>query len=245
MTTRIAVVGASGRLGTQVCDVIAALPGADVIAALDSRSDLHDMLGADLAIDVTLPSVSARVVDFALAQGIRVLVGTSGWSSERVAQLTKTADSIAGASVFIVPNFSLGATLQGVAAQLLAEHFESIEIVETHHAGKVDSPSGTAVRVAEQMSHVRRERGGVIAPHSNQTARGELVEGVPIHSLRLSGVIAHQDIVFGGVGESLTLSHDTHSREAYSAGIALAIRFAMTHTGVAVGLEHALGLAPS
>jgi 4-hydroxy-tetrahydrodipicolinate reductase len=243
MTTRIAVVGASGRLGTQVCDVIAALPGADVIATLDSRSDLHDMLGADLAIDVTLPSVSSRVVDFALAQGIRVLVGTSGWSGERVAQLTKTVESMPGASVFIVPNFSLGATLQGAVARILAEHFESIEIVETHHAGKVDSPSGTAVRVAEQISDVRRERGGVIAPHSNQTARGELVAGVPIHSLRLSGVIAHQDIVFGGVGESLTISHDTHSRDAYSAGIALAITYAMEHTGVAVGLEHALGLA--
>jgi 4-hydroxy-tetrahydrodipicolinate reductase len=245
MTTRIAVVGASGRLGTQVCDVIAALPDADIIATLDSRSDLHDMLGADLAIDVTLPSVSSRVVDFALAQGIRVLVGTSGWSGDRVAQLTKTVDSMPGASVFIVPNFSLGATLQGVAARMLAEHFESIEIVETHHAGKVDSPSGTAVRVAEQISEVRRDRGGVIAPHSNQTARGELVAGVPIHSVRLSGVIAHQDIVFGGVGESLTLSHDTHSRDAYSAGIALAITFAMGHTGVSVGLEHALGLATS
>jgi 4-hydroxy-tetrahydrodipicolinate reductase len=160
-----------------------------------------------------------------------------------VAQLTKTVESMPGASVFIVPNFSLGATLQGAVARILAEHFESIEIVETHHAGKVDSPSGTAVRVAEQISEVRRERGGVIAPHSNQTARGELVAGVPIHSLRLSGVIAHQDIVFGGVGESLTLSHNTHSRDAYSAGIALAITYAMEHTGVAVGLEHALGLA--
>lgn len=242
MPTRIAVVGATGRLGAQVCDVIDAMPDADVIAKLDSRSDLHDMLGADLAIDVTLPGVSARVVDFALAQGIKVLVGTSGWAGDTVTQLSKTVESMPGASVFIVPNFSLGATLQSAAARMLAEHFESIEIVETHHAGKVDSPSGTAVRVAEQMSQVRRDRGGVIAPHSNQTARGELVAGVPVHSLRLSGVIAHQDIVFGGVGESLTLSHNTHSRDAYSAGIALAIGFVMSRTGVAVGLEHALGL---
>lgn len=243
MPIQIAVVGATGRLGSQVCDVIEAMPDAAVIAKLDSRSDLHDMLGADLAVDVTLPSVSARVVDFALAQGIRVLVGTSGWSADRVAQLTTTVESLPGASVFIVPNFSLGATLQSAAARMLAEHFESIEIIETHHAGKVDSPSGTAVRMAEEISQVRRDRGGVIAPHSNQSARGELVSGVPVHSLRLSGVLAHQDVVFGGVGESLTLSHDVHSREAYSRGISVAIGHAMRLSGVAVGLEHALGLA--
>lgn len=243
MPFQIAVVGATGRLGSQVCDVIEAMPDAEIIAKLDSRSDLHDMLGADLAVDVTLPSVSSRVVDFALAQGIRVLVGTSGWSADRVAQLATTVESHPGAAVFIVPNFSLGATLQGVAARMLAEHFESIEIIETHHAGKVDSPSGTAVRVAEQISQVRRDRGGVIAPHSNQSARGELVAGVPVHSLRLNGALARQDIIFGGVAESITLTHDTRSREAYSAGIALAIGYAMEHTGVAVGLEHALGLA--
>jgi 4-hydroxy-tetrahydrodipicolinate reductase len=243
MPFQIAVVGATGRLGSQVCDVIEAMPDADIIAKLDSRSDLHDMLGADLAVDATLPSVSSRVVDFALAQGIRVLVGTSGWSADRVAQLTTAVESNPAAAVFIVPNFSLGATLQGVAARILAEHFESIEIIETHHAGKVDSPSGTAVRVAEQISQVRRDRGGVIAPHSNQSARGEVVAGVPVHSLRLNGALARQDIIFGGVGESITLTHDTRSREAYSAGIALAIGYAMEHTGVAVGLEHALGLA--
>lgn len=245
MPTRIAVVGATGRLGSQVCDVIDAMPDAEVIAALNSHSDLHDMLGADLAIDVTLPSVSARVVEFALSQGIKALVGTSGWSADKLVALGTSVQAMPGASVYVVPNFSLGATLQGVAARLLAEHFESIEIVETHHAGKVDSPSGTAVRMAEQIAEVRRDRGGVIAPHSNQTARGELVAGVPVHSLRLSGVIAHQDIVFGGVGESLTLRHDTHSRDAYSAGIALAIDYAMTHTGLKVGLEHALGVTGS
>lgn len=242
MPTQIAVVGATGRLGAQVCDVIGAMPDAQVVAALDSRSDLHDMLGADIAVDVTLPGVSGRVVDFALGQGIKVLVGTSGWSAEKITQLTKTVDATPGAGVFIVPNFSLGATLQGAAARMLAEHFESIEIVETHHAGKVDSPSGTAVRVAEQIAHVRLQHGGVIAPHSNQSARGELVWGIPVHSVRLSGVLAQQEVIFGGVGESLTLRHDTHSRDAYSAGIALALNFLRHHTGVAVGLEHALGL---
>ena len=245
MPTRVAVVGATGRLGTQVCQVVEAMPEMELVARLDSHSDLHDMLGADIAVDVTLPGVSAQVVDFAIAQGIKVLVGTSGWSSDRLTTLTKTVAEHAGASVFIVPNFSLGATLQMMISKTVAEHFESIEIVEAHHAGKADSPSGTAVRTAEEIAAVRRDRGGVIAPHSNQSARGEQVQGIPVHSLRLNGVLAQQDVKFGGVGETLTITHDTLSRDAYQAGIVRALRFMEHHTGLAVGLEHALVAADS
>jgi 4-hydroxy-tetrahydrodipicolinate reductase len=243
MPTRVAVVGATGRLGTQVCQVVEAMPEMELVASLDSRSDLHDMLGADVAVDVTLPGVSAQVVEFALAQGIKILVGTSGWSADRIAPLQKKVSETPGASVFIVPNFSIGSTLQTLIAKTVAEHFESIEIVEAHHASKVDSPSGTAVRAAEEIAAIRRERGGVIAPHSNQTARGEQVQGIPVHSLRLNGVLATQDIVFGGVGETLTITHDTHSRDAYQAGIVMALKYMDTHTGLSVGLENALGVA--
>jgi len=241
MPTRVAVVGATGRLGTQVCQVVDAMPEMELVAKLDSHSDLHDMLGADIAVDVTLPGVSGQVVDFAIAQGIKILVGTSGWSADRLSALAKSVDEKPGASVFVVPNFSLGATLQMMVSTTVAQHFESIEIVEAHHAGKADSPSGTAVRTAEEIAAVRRDRGGIIAPHSNQSARGELVQGVPVHSLRLNGVLAQQEVRFGGVGETLTITHDTHSREAYQAGIVMALRFMESHTGLAVGLEHALG----
>ncbi len=241
MPTRVAVVGATGRLGTQVCQVVDAMPEMELVAKLDSHSDLHDMLGADIAVDVTLPGVSGQVVDFAIAQGIKILVGTSGWSADRLSALAKSVDEKPGASVFVVPNFSLGATLQMMVSATVAQHFESIEIVEAHHAGKADSPSGTAVRTAEEIAAVRRDRGGIIAPHSNQSARGELVQGVPVHSLRLNGVLAQQEVRFGGVGETLTITHDTHSREAYQAGIVMALRFMESHTGLAVGLEHALG----
>lgn len=240
MPTRVAVVGATGRLGTQVCQVIESMPDMELVARLDSHSDLHDMLGADLCVDVTLPGVSSQVVEFAIAQGIKVLVGTSGWSADRLAALEKTLAATPEASVYIVPNFSLGATLQMMISKTVAEHWESIEIVETHHAGKADSPSGTAVRTAEEIATVRRDRGGVIAPHSNQSARGEQVQGIPVHSLRLTGVLAKQDVVFGGVGETLTITHDTHSRDAYQAGIIMAVRFMDSHIGLAVGLEHAL-----
>ena len=241
MPTRVAVVGATGRLGTQVCQVVDAIPEMELVAKLDSHSDLHDMLGADIAVDVTLPGVSGQVVDFAIAQGIKILVGTSGWSADRLSALAKSVDEKPGASVFVVPNFSLGATLQMMVSTTVAQHFESIEIVEAHHAGKADSPSGTAVRTAEEIAAVRRDRGGIIAPHSNQSARGELVQGVPVHSLRLNGVLAQQEVRFGGVGETLTITHDTHSREAYQAGIVMALRFMESHAGLAVGLEHALG----
>jgi 4-hydroxy-tetrahydrodipicolinate reductase len=245
MPTRIAVVGATGRLGGLVCDVIEAIPAMQLVARLDSRSDLQDMLGSDVVVDVTLPSVSAQVVDFALDQGIKVLVGTSGWNADKIAHLSSRVAKIPGAAVYIVPNFSVGATLQMMVSRVVAKHFESVEIVEAHHAGKVDSPSGTATRTAEQIAAVRKELGGVIAPHANQTARGEQVAGVPIHSLRLTGVLAHQDVIFGGVGENLTISHDTQSHDAYQAGIIQALAFMEHHSGLAVGLEYALGVADS
>jgi 4-hydroxy-tetrahydrodipicolinate reductase len=203
------------------------------------------MLGADVVVDVTHPGVSSTVVEFALEQGLPVLVGTSGWSAERLRGLAKKVDATEGASVFVVPNFSLGATVQNLLAARAAEFFESIEIVEIHHAGKVDSPSGTAVRVAETMAQVRTERGGVIAPHSEQSARGEQVQGIPVHSLRLQGVVASQDVIFGGVGETLTVSHHTSSSEAYHQGIAVALRYLSGHRGLTVGLENALGVTRS
>jgi 4-hydroxy-tetrahydrodipicolinate reductase len=245
MPTRIAVAGATGRLGALVCAVIENSPDATLVARLDSRSDLHEMLGSDLVIDTTLPSISPQVVDFALDQGIKVLVGTSGWSVDKIQALSKKIEAKPGSSVYIVPNFSIGATLQMMLARLVAEHFESVEIVEAHHAGKVDSPSGTATRTAEEIAAVRKNLGGVIAPHSNQTARGEQVAGVPVHSLRLTGVVARQDVIFGGVGETVTLTHDTQSPDAYIAGIGKAISFMEHHTGLAVGLEHALGVSSS
>jgi 4-hydroxy-tetrahydrodipicolinate reductase len=243
MTTQVAVVGATGRLGAQVCRVVESMEDWAVIARLDSQSDLQEVLGADVVVDVTQPGVSATVVDFAIEQGLPILVGTSGWSAERLKGLEKKVTDHPGASVFVVPNFSLGATVQNLLAATAAEFFDSVEIVETHHAGKVDSPSGTAVRAAETMARVRRDRGGVLAPHSEQSARGEQVQGIPVHSLRLHGVVASQDIVFGGVGETLTVSHHTSSQDAYAQGIAVSLRYLLTHPGLTVGLERALGVS--
>lgn len=240
MPTRIAVVGASGRLGTQIVDIVEAMPDCEVHARLGSASELTDMLGADIAIDATNPGVSASIVEFGVRNGIKVLVGTSGWSAEKIRPIEALVGDTPGAAVFFVPNFSLGATLQGIVSRMLAEHYDSVEIIEAHHIAKADSPSGTAVRTAEEIARVREDKGGVIAPHTNQSARGEQVAGIPVHSLRLSGVIAEQSVIFGGVGETIRVTHETHSRDAYHQGIIRAIEYVRGLEGVAIGLESAL-----
>jgi 4-hydroxy-tetrahydrodipicolinate reductase len=229
-------------MGQLVVDVVSALPDFHVTAELDSRSDLADMIGADIAVDVTSPTVSADIVSFAVHNGIKVLVGTSGWSADRLATLRAQVEATPRAGVMVVPNFSLGSVVGTFLASVAAQFFESVEVIETHHVGKADSPSGTAIRTAEEIARVRANQGGVIAPHSNQSARGQLVSGVPVHSLRLHGVHATQEVIFGGQAETLTITHDTHSREAYRDGIAHALKYLLTLEGLAVGLDEVLGL---
>jgi 4-hydroxy-tetrahydrodipicolinate reductase len=243
-TTRVAVAGATGRMGRLASAIIEDTDGFELVARLDSSSELAGMVGADLLVDFTLPQVSPRVVDFAVDHGIRALVGTSGWSSERVESLRGRVDK-AGGGVLIVPNFSIGSVLATTFAAMAARFFDSIEIVEAHHAGKIDSPSGTAVRTAELIGAARAELGPVAAPHVDQRARGQQVASVPVHSLRLQGVHAKQDVLFGGTGEVLTISHETLAPTAYEAGIRIALQAARTARGVTVGLDRLLNLRPT
>lgn len=243
MVTRVAVVGASGRLGSLACNVIEQQSDLALVARLDSRSDLGEMLGADVVLDVTAPGVSSTIVDHAVRAGLNVLVGTSGWSDERLRTLRTLLASHPEAGVIVVPNFSIGSVVATHLATIAAQWFESIEIVETHHAAKVDSPSGTAVRTAELIGKARAELGPVVAPHTDQRARGQQVASVPVHSLRLQGVLARQDVHFGGTGESVTITHETFSASSYEAGILLGIRAAATVTGLTIGLDALLGLS--
>ena len=245
MTTKVAVVGATGKLGQLVSRIVESSSEFELVARLDSHAELSDMLGADIAVDVTLPGVSQEVVEFAIAHGLSVLVGTSGWSSDRIAALERTITGNLALGVVIIPNFSIGSVLATTFATMAARFFDSIEIVETHHASKVDSPSGTAVRTAELIGNARAELGPVAAPHTDQRARGQQVSSVPIHSLRMHGVVARQDVVFGGNGEVLTLSHETLAPSSYEAGILLALRATRTARGVTVGLDKLIELTPS
>jgi 4-hydroxy-tetrahydrodipicolinate reductase len=248
MTTRVAIVGATGKLGGIIRDVVEAEDDFEVHAVLSSRDELSLIDGADLVVDATTPAVSIDVVEAALSRGIRLLVGTSGWSSERIASVRPHVDA-AGTTAVFIPNFSIGSVLGTAIAAAAAPFFPFAEIVEAHRETKVDSPSGTAVRTAEVIATARRKVGPVEAPHVDQRARGQQVAGIPIHSLRRPGVIARQETVLSGPGESLTILHDTiDPAAAYGTGIRLALRGVLTAQGVVVGLDSFLdvtvGLSP-
>lgn len=239
--TTVAVTGATGRLGSFVCDVIDAHPDFELVARLTSASDENEGAQAQVLFDVTHPQVSPDIVRSALDRGQRVIVGTSGWSAEKLAELREYIAATPGASALVVPNFSLGSVLGTMLSTIAAKHFDSIEIIEAHHAGKIDSPSGTAVRTAELIAAAKGEH-KIEAPFADQPARGQLVAGVPVHSLRMQGVIARQEVRFGGAGEELVVTHITHSKDSYQAGIRAALEAIGTLEGLVVGLEHVLGI---
>lgn len=242
MTTQVALVGGTGKLGTIIHAVIDDLDGFEVARVLSSSSDLSELTGADLVIDASTPQISIDVVRAAVDRGINVLVATSGWSAERIALVRPLVDAAETGAVFI-PNFSLGSVLGSALAAAAAPYFGSAEIVEAHRETKIDSPSGTAVRTAELIAAARSERGPVSAPHADQRARGQQVGSVPIHSLRRPGVVAKQEVILSGPGESLIFTHDTVDPAlAYAPGIRLAVPFARDARGVVVGLENMIDI---
>lgn len=242
MSKKVVLVGGTGKLGTIIGQVIDDLEGFEVVRVLTSSSDLSELDGADLVVDASTPQVSVDVVRAAVERGINVLVGTSGWSTERIALVRPLVEAAQTGAVFI-PNFSLGSVLGSALAAAAAPFFASVEIVEAHRDTKVDSPSGTAVRTAELITAARFEVGPVSAPHADQRARGQQVATVPIHSLRRPGIVARQDVILSGPGESLTITHDTvDSAQAYAPGIRVAVPYAAQARGVVVGLENMIDI---
>lgn len=235
----VAILGASGRMGRLTKELVDSDANLKLHVAMDSASAHQEMLGADVVIDFTNLEASEELVRFAVQSGMKVVVGTSGWSESKLAELEKLLAENSSAAVVVVPNFSIGSMLLQRFAAEAAAHFQSIEIIEAHHAGKLDSPSGTAIRTAEQISKNRGSQ--PLIPGVDQDARGQVVAGVPIHSLRMDGVSAKQDVVFGADSEQLVLSHDVTSHRAYAAGILKSIEFAAGAKGLTIGLENVLG----
>ena len=238
METQVAVLGASGRMGTLLQRIIDSTEGLALHSGLTSSSSLDEMLGADVLVDVSRIEASETAVPFALEHGLDVVVGTSGWDEQRIARVSSLVP--ADRAVVFVPNFSLGSVLGTALASVAGRFFDSVEILEAHHDKKIDSPSGTAVRTAERIAAAREQP--LVAPNSDQEARGQLVAGVPIHSMRLRGVVADQQVIFGGAGEVLSIRHETISQEAYVQGIKLAIAHAASTQGTTIGLDGVLGL---
>ena len=239
MTIKVSVIGATGRMGKLALEVIQGSQDLELHSALDSKSELASAIGADVIFEATKLEVSQDIVAFAVAHKISILVATSGWSESLHSGL-----SVSESAVVIVPNFSVGSALATKLAALAAKHFDSIEIVETHHADKVDSPSGTAIRTAELISSSRKDAGLTqsLIPGVGQEARGQVVAGVPVHSLRLDGVSAKQEILLTGASEVLNISHEVSSVQAYAMGILHSIRFAAINPGLTIGLDKVLGI---
>jgi len=237
----VSILGATGRMGALTKQLVDADSNLKLHSALDSASPKEQMLGADVVIDFTNPSVSESLVLFAIENQMKVVVGTSGWSEQKLAVLAKALTSNPDAAVVVVPNFSVGSMLAQQFAAMSAKYFNSIEILEAHHEQKIDSPSGTAIRTAELIAESRKGMTQHLIPGVGQPARGEVHAGVVIHSLRQKGISAKQDTIFGGDGEQLVISHDVSSSRAYSLGVLRSIEFAQSATGLTVGLENVLG----
>ncbi|MEY2694681.1 MAG: hypothetical protein RL142_1029 [Actinomycetota bacterium] len=234
MTIKVAVVGATGRMGKLALDLIDSAQDLTLHASLNSRSSLDEIDGADVVFDVTNLEVSEKVLTYALARGAAVVIGTSGWSNQKLAEL-KAREDFSISTAVIVPNFSIGSMLATRFATEAAKYFSTIEIVEAHRQHKVDSPSGTAIRTAELIAKARSEM--PLVTGVGQEARGQMVAGIPVHSLRLSGVSAMQEVYLGGESEVLKIHHEVASVASYSGGILAAIRFAAKNTGLFVGLD--------
>lgn len=246
MTQRVAVLGAKGRMGSQSVQALTAADGLEVCAEIDVDDSLDALASADVALDFTQPDVALDHVRECIAQGVHVVVGTSGFDDDQIAQVRDLLGDDPQVGVLIVPNFSIGAVLMMKFAAEAAPFFESVEVVEMHHPDKVDAPSGTATRTAEMIAAARSAAGSPALPDATHTdpdgARGATVAGIRVHALRARGYVASQEVVLGGAGETFTLRHDSHDRASFMPGVVAAVRAVSTRPGLTVGLDEILDL---
>ena len=245
---RVGVLGARGKVGSEVCRAVAAAADMELVAEVDADEDIDALVasGAQAVVDFTHPDVVMGNLEFCVRHGIHAVVGTTGFDDERLASLEGWLADSAGTGVLIAPNFSIGAILMMRFSALAAPFFDSVEIVELHHPTKADAPSGTARRTAELVAAARREAGSAPMPDATSTAlegaRGADVEGVPVHSVRVRGLVAHQEVILGELGETLTIRHDSLDRAGFGPGVLAGLRAIGDHPGLTVGLEHFLDL---
>ena len=239
----VAVLGAKGRMGAEVVKAVNSDPGMSLIAALDLGDSLDQLLGSGthVVVDFTTPDSVMANLDFLINNGIHVVVGTTGFDDKKLAIIDGLCTANPSVGVLIAPNFAIGAVLMMEFAEKAARYFESAEIIELHHPAKVDAPSGTAARTAELMSAARKDAGLGAMPDATTTAldgaRGALVGGIPVHSVRARGLVAHQEVLFGGLGETLTIRHDSIDRAGFMPGVILGVRKIVNTPGLTHGLD--------
>ena len=240
---KVGVLGARGRMGAEVVKAVTEAADLEIVAALDLGDSLETLKsnGAQVVVDFTTPDSVMANLEFLANNGIHAVVGTTGFDAARIATLEKLIAANPSVGILIAPNFAIGAVLMMEFATKAAKYFESAEIIELHHPNKVDAPSGTAARTAELMSKARKDAGLSAMPDATTTsldgARGATVGDIPVHSVRLRGLIAHQEVLLGGLGETLTIRHDSLDRAGFMPGVLLGVRSIINKPGLTFGLE--------
>ena len=245
---KVGVLGANGKMGTQTVATITAAADLELVAALDLGDSIETLKksGAEVVVDFTHPDSVMANLEYAINNGINVVVGTTGFDSAKLAKVKELLAKNPKVCALIAPNFGLGAVLMMQFAAQAAKHFESVEIIELHHPNKADAPSGTATRTAELITDARKAANRPPMPDATTSAlpgaRGAKVGDVPIHSVRLRGLVAHQEVVLGDQGETLSIRHDSIDRTGFMPGVLLGIRKVGSHPGLTFGLEKFLDL---
>jgi 4-hydroxy-tetrahydrodipicolinate reductase len=244
---KVGILGAKGRMGAQACRTVEAAADLQLSAQVDVGDPREALVGADVVVDFTHPGAVMENLRWCISRGLTVVAGTSGFDGDRLAQVQQWLGESPTGRVLVVPNFSVGAVLMMRFAQQAAPFFESAEVIELHHAGKADAPSGTATRTAAMIEDARSAAGLGPSPDATVSgadgARGAVLGGVHVHSVRLSGLVAHQEVLLGGHGETLTIRHDSLDRSSFMPGVLLAVRgIASLPPGLTVGLDALLGL---
>ncbi len=245
---KIAVLGASGRMGAEAVKAIETATDMELVAALGRGDSLDTLLevGATHVVDLSVPSSTETNVRFAVEHRMHAVIGTTGWDEAKRESLATLLAKNPGTGVLIAPNFALGSVLASTFAATAARYFESVEIIELHHPNKVDAPSGTAVRTAELIAAERASAGMDPSPDATETqiegARGAVIDGIHVHSVRLRGLVAHQEVLLGGTGEQLTLRHDSYDRASFMPGVLLGLRTVASRPGLTYGLDGYLEL---
>ncbi|MGA0850588.1 MAG: 4-hydroxy-tetrahydrodipicolinate reductase [Candidatus Nanopelagicaceae bacterium] len=248
MSIKVGVLGAKGRMGSETVKAINAAEDLQLVAQLDLGDSLDALVknGAEVVVDFTHPDAVMKNLEFAIKNGINVVVGTTGFDETKLEKIKNWLDAYSKVGVLIAPNFGLGAVLMMQFAAKAARYFESVEIIELHHPEKADAPSGTASRTAELISEQRKAAKLPALPDKTSTslpgARGAKIGDIPIHSIRLRGLVAHQEVLLGVQGETLSIRHDSIDRSGFMPGVILAVREIGKHPGLTFGLEHLMVL---
>ncbi|MEO7587596.1 MAG: 4-hydroxy-tetrahydrodipicolinate reductase [Arachnia sp.] len=242
---RVGVFGAGGRMGAESVRAVEAAEDLVLVAGVDVDDDREQLNSAQVVVDFTHPGAVMDNIEWCASRGISMVIGTTGFTPERLAAVQQTCDRNPGVGVLIASNFSIGAVLMMSFAEQAAKFYPSVEIVELHHPNKVDAPSGTSVSTARRIGAARAEAAMGEVPDAtvhDDGARGAVVDGVHIHAVRLQGLVAHQEVLLGATGETLTIRHDSYERTSFMPGVLAGIRHVVDHPGLTEGIESVLGL---